>query len=62
METETWANLRDVPEEYAGQFVYHTDTMFGVIYGNWNFALISLQVGVKVTPYRKHRVRGWEEA
>lgn len=44
----TWASLKDTPNDYNDLYVYKTDTVFGVVYGGLDFAIIALKAGVNV--------------
>ena len=57
-ETIVYRNLDEVPESIHQ--IYRTDTMFGVIFGDFEFAVTALRAGVHVEVWRKHRTRGWE--
>ena len=44
----TWTSLEATPKDYNGLYIYKTDTMFGVVYGGLDFAIIALENGVDV--------------
>lgn len=49
-EPVTWNDEQGVPEGYHGLYYYKTDTIFGVVYGNLDFAMRALKAGVPVEP------------
>ena len=46
----TWNDEQGVPADYHDLYYYKTDTIFGVIYGDIEFAVKALKAGVNVTP------------
>lgn len=59
-ETIVYRTFDDVPENVNR--IYRTDTMFGVIYGDFEFAIVALRAGVHVEVWHRHHKRGWEKA
>ena len=50
MSANTWNDPSQTPLDYKGLYIYKTDTVFGIIYGGIDFAMIALKAGVKVVP------------
>ena len=46
----TWNDTDGVPSSYNDLYYYKTDTVFGVVYGDLEFAIRALRAGVQVTP------------
>ena len=46
----TWNDQQGTPEGYHALYYYKTDTVFGVVYGDLNFAITALKAGVSVEP------------
>ena len=46
----TWNDTDGVPVPYNDLYYYKTDTVFGVVYGDLEFAIRALRAGVQVTP------------
>lgn len=46
----TWNDEQGVPEDYHALYYYKTDTVFGVVYGGLDFAIVALKAGVPVEP------------
>ena len=56
---DTYKSLDEVPENVWR--IYRTDTIFGVIFGDFEFAVTALRAGVHVEVWRNHKTRGWEK-
>jgi len=50
MTAQTWNDPIKTPLDHNDLYIYKTDTVFGVIYGGIDFAMIALKAGVKVVP------------
>ena len=50
MTARTWNNPIKTPLDHNDLYIYKTDTVFGVIYGGIDFAMIALKAGIKVVP------------
>ena len=46
----TWNEWDKTPTDYTDQWVYRTETIWGTIYGNIEYARIALENGLEVTP------------
>lgn len=57
--TIVYKSLDEVPADVFR--VYRTDTMFGTIYGDFEFAVVALRAGVHVEVWHRHATRGWEK-
>ena len=44
----TWNDEQGVPTDYHDLYYYKTDTIFGIVYGDLNFAITALETGVSV--------------